>query len=133
MATAMTGNLPKAASSTDKVIRAVTLLNIIPGLAFLIPAGVTRRQLWPLIGIVPLSLSACLGLLVLSIGPRPRLSLMVVFFDLVLAGFALGIYIWGWAEQWRSGMVWHLSTEEVVLGCSRLTSCRLAATPRSTC
>lgn len=104
---AMADSTSKQISSTDRVIRAVTILNMIPGLGFFIPAGVTRRELWPLIGIVPLSLSACLGLLVLSVGPRPRL--MVAFFDLILAGFALGIYIWGWTRERRSGMVGHLN------------------------
>lgn len=101
----MADNNSKPAWPTDKAIRAVTVLNIVPGLGFFIPAGVTRRELWPLIGIVPLSLSACLGLLVLYIGPRPRF--LIVLFDLILAGFALGIYIWGWTQAWRSGMVGH--------------------------
>lgn len=100
-------------SPAEQVLRIINIVNLIPGLAFLIATGVTRRgrywdgrEIWAFVGIAPLTLSAILGLLVLLFRPRPgSLRALITAADSLLAGFALGIDSWGWARGRRPGVV----------------------------
>lgn len=47
----------------DRVLRIITVLTFMPGLALLIPHGVMSRRVVPALGLVPLFLSAIFGLI----------------------------------------------------------------------
>ena len=90
----LTSDKPKI-GPTDKVLRIINVIAWIPGLVLLIVDGVITRRLWAFVGIAPLSLSMLFALAVLSGGPKRRA--LTICMDIVLAGFLLGIDIWGWA------------------------------------
>jgi hypothetical protein len=77
---------------SDRSLRIVTICTIIPASILLIATGISTRGILPTIGLVPMTLSALLGVVSLSSGnkgPIPYKSHM----DLVLAIFLMAILV----------------------------------------
>lgn len=78
-------------SHSDRALRIITILTFEPALALLIPHGIVSHQICPALGLVPMFLSACLGLI--HVFRTVKARSVDSFIDAFLAAFLLSIMI----------------------------------------
>jgi hypothetical protein len=87
----------------DRALRIITILLWIPSFAFLLPYGIDSSEVFPALGIVPMTVSAFVSILHLyHLVPSPKLSMMLEF---ACGLFQIGFLIPSWAIM-SSGYMW---------------------------
>jgi hypothetical protein len=90
-----------AISKEDRVLRLITIWAWIPAMCLLIPYGVIAGKVVPPLGLIPISISAVFGLVMISRNSTPRG--VIISMDVFIAAFLFSIIVPGIALMRRGG------------------------------
>lgn len=99
--------------SADHSLRLITILAWFPVFALLLPHGIVTRQALPVIGIVPMTFSACTGLVHLTGYAKIRAANIII--DLFCVCFLISILIPSWVFMAQEGR-YYRSNGSTMLG-----------------
>lgn len=75
----------------DHQLRLITICAFIPGIALLVPAGLATKHALPFLNLIPLSISAFLGLVAIATREKPVPK--IVYADLFIGLFIIIVLI----------------------------------------
>lgn len=78
-------------SESDRTLRIISIITFIPAIAILIPHGVLSDHPCPAIGLIPMSLSAAYGIVLIN--KTIKSQSIDTFIDAFLAVFLIGILV----------------------------------------
>ncbi|EME40448.1 hypothetical protein DOTSEDRAFT_46827 [Dothistroma septosporum NZE10] len=93
----------------DRLLRQITIYTLLPSVPFLLAHGIMTHILCPVLGIIPMTISAVSGIWHVWGGTPSRA--VSGFVDVFVAGFLLGILFPGWIFMVGNG-----AAVEVILG-----------------
>ncbi|KAI5363031.1 hypothetical protein Slin14017_G067120 [Septoria linicola] len=99
-------------SDSDRILRIITIILFLPSLPFLLVHGIRTAHIFPVLGLVPLFLSSCMGALHLS--GKARLRGFNILLDLFIAVFMMAMLIPGWIYLAHNG--WYSDSGIVMCG-----------------
>ncbi|KAK5121808.1 hypothetical protein LTR85_004683 [Meristemomyces frigidus] len=91
--------------STARVFRIITILAFAPTVAFVLPHGIGTHMLCPALGILPMAISACVGLV--HVLGKAKFRAVSIAMDIFCACFLIGVLIPSWVFIASGGSWWY--------------------------